>query len=241
MPRHAAPDRDSLMTVATALALAAGISPWAPADPEVLGLTALAAVVFAGATRALRSRYPGRPGFSWADRVTLARLAITAVLIGQLAGEPTAPASAWTLAGLALAALVLDGVDGWLARRLDQASAFGARLDMETDALLILVLCALIWAAQQTGAWVLAIGGLRYAFLLAQAAWPRLGTPLPASQRRRLICALQVGVLPLCLLPILPPPGATLLTGTALLLLCYSFTVDIRWLVHHGTPQHEPE
>ena len=39
----------------------------------------------------------------------------------------------------------LDGVDGWLARRSGIASAFGARFDMEIDALLILVLAVLAW------------------------------------------------------------------------------------------------
>ena len=38
------------------------------------------------------------------------------------------------------------------------ASAFGARFDMETDALLLLVLAALAWQFDKAGAWVLASG-----------------------------------------------------------------------------------
>jgi multidrug efflux pump subunit AcrA (membrane-fusion protein) len=38
---------------------------------------------------------------------------------------------------------MLDGVDGWLARRHEIASRFGARFDMEVDALLILALSVL--------------------------------------------------------------------------------------------------
>ena len=39
----------------------------------------------------------------------------------------------------------LDGVDGWLARRRGMSSAFGARFDMEIDALLVQVLAILVW------------------------------------------------------------------------------------------------
>ncbi len=41
---------------------------------------------------------------------------------------------------LAVPALILDGVDGWVARRTGTANDAGARLDMEVDAALILVL-----------------------------------------------------------------------------------------------------
>src|SRR5215467_7842894 len=45
-----------------------------------------------------------------------------------------------TLVTLASVALVLDFVDGWLARRTATESALGARLDGEVDAFLILAL-----------------------------------------------------------------------------------------------------
>ena len=64
---------------------------------------------------------------------------------------------------------LLDGVDGWLARRHRIASAFGARFDMEIDALLILALSVLAWRHEKAGAWVVASGLLRYAFVAAGA------------------------------------------------------------------------
>jgi phosphatidylglycerophosphate synthase len=241
MPIHPAPYRDCLLMVTAAVAVPTALDAWLATQPAVLALTATAAATLATAALWLRAHYPDDNGFGWADRVTLARLAITAVLAGQLAGQPTAAGTGVTLAAMALLALVLDGIDGWLARRRGEASAFGARLDMETDAVLILILCALIWAGDRTGAWVLAIGGLRYAFLMAQTVWPRLAAALPPSQRRRAVCAIQVGVLPICLLPAFPTNGVSLLAATALVLLCYSFTVDIHWLIRHGRPEPEPE
>ena len=86
---------------------------------------------------------------------------------------------------LAASVAVLDGVDGWLARRTRMASAFGARFDMETDAALILVLAVLAWQFGRAGAWVLACGLLRYAFVGAGVLWPWLRSPCrPAGDAR---------------------------------------------------------
>ena len=52
-------------------------------------------------------------------------------------GRPSARVAILALAGLVL---LLDGVDGWLARRGGWCSRFGARFDMETDALLVLLI-----------------------------------------------------------------------------------------------------
>ena len=48
--------------------------------------------------------------------------------------------------------------DGPAARRSGIASRFGARFDMETDALMILVLAVLAWRWDRAGAWVLLPG-----------------------------------------------------------------------------------
>lgn len=234
--------RDSLIiTAGTVLAVMVAASPWLATTAGSVTASVLAAVALGGGAVLLRWRYSAARTFSAADRITLIRVGLAAVLAGQLVGDPTRPATGVALAAIALTALVLDGVDGWLARRRGEASDFGARLDMETDAIVILVLCALIWAAGRTGPWVLMIGALRYAFLLAQTPWPRLARPLPPSRRRRVVCAVQVGVLPLCLLPQPHPLLATLLAGTALALLCYSFAVDTQWLIRSGTSRQPGE
>ena len=46
-------------------------------------------------------------------------------------------------------------------------SAFGARFDMEVDALLIQVLAVLAWQWDKAGPWVLMSGLLRYVFVAA--------------------------------------------------------------------------
>ncbi len=96
---------------------------------------------------------------------------------------------------------MLDGVDGWLARRHGIASRFGARFDMEIDALLILALSVLAWRHDKAGAWVIASGMLRYAFVAAGTVAPWLRGALPPSRRRQTICVIQIAALTLVMLP----------------------------------------
>ena len=108
--------------------------------------------------------------FGAANQITAARAALV-VLVASLIGEAALPAVATGGAAASFVATVLDGADGWLARRSRMASRFGARFDMEIDALLILALAILVWQFGKAGRWVVASGLLRYLFLAAGLLW----------------------------------------------------------------------
>jgi phosphatidylglycerophosphate synthase len=163
-----------------------------------------------------------------ADWVTLTR----AIMVGGVAAltvdsfatpTPVAP-----LVALSTAALVLDGVDGWVARRTGTASALGARFDMEVDAFLILVLS--IYVARSAGVWVLAIGAARYAFLAAGWPLPWLHEALPVRFWPKVVAAIQGIVLTVAAADILPRPVATAALAAALGLLADSFGRSVRTL-----------
>lgn len=175
-----------------------------------------------------------------ANAVTLGRAALVALLAAPLAVPGSASAHAGLLATLAAIALLLDGVDGQVARRTGCASPFGARLDMEIDAFLMLVLCALLWQMDKAGAWVLAIGAMRYAFVAAMPFWRWLDAPLPDRFRRKLVCVWQVLTLLVCLAPFVSAALAAPLLALALLLLSASFLQDIVWLHRHRTRCTQP-
>jgi len=170
--------------------------------------------------------------FGVANRVTLARLALVA-LLAALVGEPQADAIAWGSIVLASGAALLDALDGPLARHDGLASDFGARFDMETDALLVLVLSLLVLHFDKAGAWVLAAGLMRYLFVLAALPWPWLARALPPSQRRKTVCVVQITSLIVCLGPIVTLPWSRALAAASLALLAASFTTDIAWLLRH--------
>lgn len=183
----------------------------------------------------------GKQGLGWANRVTLLRAVITCALAGALVQPSLFIEQAGMIVSLTLISLVLDGVDGWLARRKSECSAFGARFDMETDAALILVLCAGLWLAGLAPAWVLAIGLMRPAFLAGALIWPWLSNPLPDSFRRKLVCVVQVAVLLIALVPFVTEPLRLALLAAALLALGTSFVIDIAWLLKNRQASKHPE
>ena len=186
------------------------------------------------AWRALPAHRP-HARFGSANAVTLLRLALIAMLAASIGnGAATSPpAGAWALVAVATVAALLDAVDGPLARRSGSASAFGARFDMETDALLILVLCMLAVQTDKVGPWILLAGLLRYGFVAAAVPWPWLAKPLPPRRLRKTICVVQTVTLIVCLAPWVDASVARWIAGAGLAALLYSFVSDIGWLARH--------
>jgi phosphatidylglycerophosphate synthase len=170
--------------------------------------------------------------FGGANRVTLAR-AVLVVLLLALVGEAPPPQPAAFL--LAAIAASLDALDGRLARRAGSTSRYGARFDMETDALLILTLSLLLWRSGRVPAWILAAGALRYAFLAATLLLPRLAGELAPSRRRQVVAVVQVVTLLLAFAPFVPRAAGIATAAAGLVALVYSFGIDTRALWRAGT------
>lgn len=187
---------------------------------------AFALATWAVLTRAvLRSRLTS---FGPANRVTLGR----ATLVGgvtALVAESFETAPPVTLfVGLAAIALILDGVDGKVARRTGTSSVLGARFDMEVDAFLILVLS--VYVSMSMGPWVLLIGAMRYLFVAAARFQPWLDAPLPHSMARKTVAAYQGIALLAAASGWLPYQVSALLVSSALGWLVWSFGRDVGWL-----------
>lgn len=172
-----------------------------------------------------------------ADRVTLSRAVLGGgcATIVVLATLGAAPHRSWWLVLLASPAVLLDAVDGWVARRTGTASIQGSRLDMETDAALMLVLCVPL--AYTFGPWVLAIGLMRYAFVALSWWRPALQGQLEFSQFRRIVAAIQAVVLVVALVPVVPETPALIIVVLSLALLTSSFARDVITLERRNGPR----
>jgi phosphatidylglycerophosphate synthase len=168
--------------------------------------------------------------FGLANQVTLLRTGLACLAAGALLAGSDGSYVGWSVAGVVALALSLDAVDGWLARRLGLASPFGARFDLEIDALMILILSLLVWQSGRAGIWVLAIGGMRYAFVALAMIWRPARQPLPPRWRRKAVCALIGVLLLLAILPPTPPGLAAAAAALALASQAVSFGIDLRWL-----------
>jgi phosphatidylglycerophosphate synthase len=237
--------REILIACAALALLAAGAAAWAGLGawfvPQAVALFALAA---AAVWRGLPQHPHAR--FGAANRVTLGRLVVVvlfAALAGQLALQDAADPHglAWALVAVGTVTALVDAVDGPLARASGLASEFGARFDMETDALFILVLCVLIVLLGKAGPWVLAAGLLRYAFVAAAAVprWGWLAQPLPPSLRRKTVCVVQIVALIVCLGPIIAYAWSSAIAAAGLAALVYSFAADVAWLAASRHPPRQ--
>lgn len=167
---------------------------------------------------------PGRAAIGLANLVTGVRLVLVLALWGLWTRAP------WTSVTIATIGALLDAIDGPLARRRGEVSRFGARFDMEVDAFLIVTLSVLGWWMGKAGAWVLLSGAMRYLFVAASWVWPWLAADLPVSYRRKTVCVVQIVTLIVSLAPVVPSPLSDAVAGGGLLLLAWSFAVDVAWL-----------
>jgi hypothetical protein len=165
-----------------------------------------------------------------ADWVTLTRATLAVGVAALVADSFGRPVPAATLVSLAAVALALDAVDGWVARRT-RTGVLGAHFDGEADAFLILILS--VYVARSAGAWVLAIGAARYAFLAAGWPLPWMRQPLPPRYWRKVVAAMQGIVLTVAAAHVLPPAVMEAALAGALVLLAESFGRDVWWLRSH--------
>jgi phosphatidylglycerophosphate synthase len=195
---------------------------------------AYAAVLCAALSRGMHRS--GTASLGPADRVTLTRASLIGGVVALTADSFTRQAPVTALVALVVVALVLDGVDGWVARRTGTSSALGARFDMEVDAFAILVLS--VYVAGPVGTWVLVIGAMRYAYVAAGWALPWLRGSLPPRYWRKVVAATQGVTLVVATAGVLPQPVVTAALAVALALLAESFGRDVRWLwfQHAATP-----
>lgn len=167
--------------------------------------------------------------------LTLTRGVAAVVLIGTIPITATTvvdrPGSIWTI-GVSLALIeVTDFLDGRAARRLarrSRPSVFGPTWDMENDALFTLALSLFHTLVMETGTFVVAIGLMRYVYVLGTGAD---GDPpvYPAAYKRyaKVTAATVVITLIASLIPWLPPWIRSGAPAIVLVMLTVSFGWDL--------------
>jgi phosphatidylglycerophosphate synthase len=202
-------------------------------------LTGLGCLVAINALLGAALRRAGRRTLTPADLITLLRATLVAGVAALVADSFGRPVELPALVGLATVALLLDAVDGWVARRTG-TSELGARFDLETDALLIGVLSC--YVATLVGPWVLAIGLARYAYLAAERVLPWLREPVPPRYWNKVVAAIQGITLSTVVAGVLPHALAVGTLLIALTLLAESFGRQAGWLArqHRSTWHPDP-
>ncbi len=217
----------TLSTLLLATAAGFGLNRWLDLTPWAPVIAASPVMVMMLASEPARRREHGQT-FGAANGITLFRSVWVGGVACMMSAAPTDNA-AWVVVGLAMVALALDGLDGRVARATESTSIYGAQLDMELDAALMMVLSGLCWVWGRAGLWVLACGLLRYAWVAASLAFEWMRQDLPPSWRRKACCVLGTGGLVAAVAPLKYISEAFAMMATGIL--CFSFTVDFLWLL----------
>jgi phosphatidylglycerophosphate synthase len=192
---------------------------------------AVAGVVYAAVAVGLLSRALARSGAGTlgpADLVTLVRAVLVGGVAALVADSFAGSGSAVALTVLAAVALVLDAVDGRVARRTGSVSAVGARFDMEVDSVLVFLLS--VYVARSLGLWVVAIGSVHYVLVVARRGLPWLRAPVPARYWCKVVAAVQGIVLVVAATGVPPRPVAVPALVGVTVLLAESFGREVWWL-----------
>lgn len=165
--------------------------------------------------------------FGYGNALTLGRASIllgTTAAFGVL--EPAA------VFGLLIANVLLDGLDGVVARRYGECSEFGATFDAEVDALYVMVAGLYFFFSVGWGVWVLIPGALRYVHRVV--AWAVAGGDFAERPRRnaRLMAGLVFVLLSSAILLRSDLQFYVLIAATATSAL--SFSVSFLELARHG-------
>lgn len=173
-------------------------------------------------------RRAGMDALGPANTVTLGRATLVGAVTALVVTSFDAPVSRPVLVTLVAVALALDAVDGQVARRTRSTTALGARFDMEVDSILALVLS--VFVAETFGWWAVALGGFRYAFVVASWAAPWLDAALPPRFSRKVVAAVQGVVLVVATARLLPDAVLLVAVAAVAVSLVWSFGLDIAWL-----------
>ena len=168
-------------------------------------------------------------GLGYGNTLTLGRGQLMGMLAGFLAAPRPAGIYAWLPGCLYILAALPDFIDGYLARRFNQATRLGSILDLNVDSLGVLTTSLLAFAYGILPWWYLPIGLARYIFVAGIELRKRLGRPvhpLPFSYRRRGFASLSMGLMFVILFPPFQPPATWVGAAIFGLLFLGGFLVD---------------
>jgi CDP-diacylglycerol--glycerol-3-phosphate 3-phosphatidyltransferase len=172
--------------------------------------------------------------------LTIIRGALIAVLAGYLfqpwlVSKFSPGAYSWTPGLLYIAAAVLDFFDGRVARASQHETRLGAFLDINFDALgLLIASLVAVWYGQLPVAY-LSVGCAYYIY--RTGIWLRKTLSKPVTEPgpwrgARIIAGVQMGFVGIALLPILRPPATTLTAYIVMIPLLIGFVRD--WMIVCG-------
>ena len=131
---------------------------------------------------------------------------------------------------LSTVSLIMDGLDGFIARKYNLVSKFGEIIDQESDNFLMLVISISLYLNKDIGLYVFFIPLYRYAFLVSMKKYDWLQRTLPSSQFRKIACVLTIVLMIMSQDVYFNYENTLFLVILSLFIITFSFSKDIIWL-----------
>ena len=131
---------------------------------------------------------------------------------------------------LAFISLCFDGIDGYIARILNEKSNFGELFDQDADTFLILILCISLYLNKNVNFLIFFIPFYRYIFILLSMKYAWIKCKLPESYYRKLSCVVTTCLLIGCHSHYIKDMSLDYLVLSSLFVITFSFAKDILWL-----------
>ena len=131
---------------------------------------------------------------------------------------------------LALVSLILDGLDGSIARKYGNSSKFGELFDQESDNFLMFVLSISLYINKDIGIYVFLIPAYRYIFNVLMIKYTWLKNTLPDSLFRKSACVLTTLLMIISHDTYFNVYISNFIIVFALFIITFSFSKDIIWL-----------
>ena len=157
-----------------------------------------------------------QPRGGLANRVTLIRLIGLLAVVTFSERIPNL-----TMAVFLTLVISLDGLDGYIARKKNQKTEFGALFDMETDALFVCLVSCILVERGLAGWWILIAGWMRYYYYVLTDLTKLNKIPEPRTRFGATIAVILFVALILAF--VLPETIRTIILAIALALLVGSF------------------
>ena len=174
--------------------------------------------------------------FSLASKITYFRLSISIIiLIAAINSNINSNIFDIFYAGkiiiiLSTVSLIMDGLDGFIARKYNLVSRFGEIIDQESDNFLMLVISISLYLNKDVGLYVFLIPLYRYTFLASMKKYDWLKRTLPSSQFRKIACVLTIVLMIMSQDVYFNYENTVFLVFLSLFIITFSFSKDIIWL-----------
>jgi CDP-diacylglycerol--glycerol-3-phosphate 3-phosphatidyltransferase len=175
------------------------------------------------------------PSLGLPNQLTIIRGFLIAITTGLILVPNRAALIAWLPGIFYLCAVLMDGIDGILARTTGNVTVLGEFLDMEMDSLTVLVGSLAVFLSGKADGWILLVGTARYLYvggqwLLKRSRRPLL--PLAKKSSRRALAGLMMGFLAAAMFPVFYPPAIKVISYFIILPFLVGFLDD--WIQTGG-------